>query len=1483
MFFKKACALIAVLAVAAGALTVSAAEYASSGGSASGGGSSAGVQRIVSTIAFKGAEGGGMYTQGARAALDNDEKIEVYHVTNLNDSGEGSFRDAVSKSNRIVVFDVSGYVDLDSNVTIGHDNITILGQTAPGGGICFRSNNIKIGADNVILRYIRFRVGAHDRNGNDTSAQDGLEITDNCRNVIIDHCSVSWGTDENLVAYAVKDVTIQNSIIAESLNQSVHDKGEHSYAAIWGGVNLTIHHNLIATHKSRNPKIGTSETVEMTEGYTDAQTLVDIHNNVFYNWGDKAGYGSENGAYTYIRNNIYRPGPATPAGKRARIFELSVGNKYQTNMLGSVYADGNIIDVEPSDSDYENARKVNENNYQDDLHTGVYVDNKYYDTADKTKAFMSEPEQAYYDYAADYPSDINDVSTVYDYVTANAGATLPKRDAVDTRIIDNVVNRTAPTGSKGSVGLLDDPTDIAGFDGRGYPELETVSREVSEYDSDADGIPDEWEDKMGLDKSNPTDSTKLGPDGYTWLEIYVEEAITNPVESDITVSLDCEDRVYRNGNYVVDIDADIAGTYENIELYCNERKVYCKQVGNQLKTMLPAGENMVTAKLLFNNGEEYVLSPVIYVSVKGTDFEPFTDASYASGIVQTPVGTVGTAVLAGYEDEVLKSIRTAEIDSETGQAIVGSVSEADWRIFIWDSLNGMKPVLTKPSQTEWIVRGGADYDGKEYTLPNNSSLTQNVSGDFKLVTKLGSMTSRYSGIETGLRCGDIKLYKTYDESYKEKLIYNGEEYTGIPADKVKYLEMARTGNTVSLYAGTSLADIESYKVGEAAVSGSVEAGAYVSGDKTTVSMLEMLKLSTEKSEPKAELELVEGQRLLLNGETVDVTVTADNSPITEVWLYLDGKPLTSVDGLYITGTETVSIPVTFITPENGTITAYCFDENLGRGEDSKSVAITQDVTPWTLTDIGADEDDAKSYVLGTNDYTYKIGDSSNGQIGGTADRFAFLNQQFTGNTRLYARLRLQNAKQMGFVLKNDLEPDSVTYYFGANMVDGAVKYQLTKRDTEGGDTEVIYDATADINDKDKAFIVFEKKDNMLNIYKSTNNGDLFKVNTLLTSLEITGIDDSYYMGFGAVSDGICVPDTGWLGIETVGDTSSSWTFDNGLDWLWQLQEANVLRPSWTSDDVAGNTTGMMKLTTDSDYSSGRYVFHEYVPGEGNKFVSAKADVLVSSEDAGINVYLTANSKDTGFKVSFETDGYIYVSGEKTEYTYDINKWYTVSATVDEGLDANKADVMVKEGGGRIAADITDADAVTIREQINTEKKTPVTNGIFFEPIAGKTGTYYIDNVSVDVTDSRIQKTPIGSHFWKFSDSEFDGLSSLANGSEYSGLNIVTGAAIESNNKTIDGVSFSKRYKMGGAGSRTSKCVYFDIPAGTTDIVVYGEPAGSSGTRSIIIDDGETHPTVVTTQTAIHYTHDGDAARVYVYGDSGVNLYGISYETFTITD
>ncbi|MGN1116038.1 MAG: hypothetical protein ACI4TH_05685, partial [Candidatus Ornithomonoglobus sp.] len=836
-------------------------------------------------------------------------------------------------------------------------------------------------------------------------------------------------------------------------------------------------------------------------------------------------------------------------------------------------------------------------------------------------------------------------------------------------------------------------------------------------------------------------------------------------------------------------------------------------------------------------------------------------------------------VIAGYEDGVLQSIRTAEIDPETGLAYTGGVSQEDIRIFVWDSLSGMKPILTKPAQTEWIVTGGADHDGAEYTLPNNSSLTQNVSGDFKLVTKLGSMTSRYSGIETGLRCGDIKLYKTYDESYKEKIIYNGSEYTGIPADKVKYLELSRTGSTVALYAGTSLADLESNKLGEATVSGIAEAGAYVSGAESdiTVSKLETLRLSTVQTSPQAELQLTAGQRLLLTGETVDVTVTPDGSPITEIWLYLDGKPLASKAGLNITAAETVSIPVTFTTPENGTITAYCFDENLGKGEDSADVAITQDVTPWELTDIGASDTDVKSYVLATADYTYKIGNSSNGQIGGTEDKFAYLNQRVSGNMRMYLRL-WQGARQFGVMFRDSLDAGSEYYYFCAEKTDDGFKYRLLKRDSYGGDTQLVEELT--VTD-DKILCMAERLGGRINIYETENNG-IFTVKRLVASTEC-GLEDDYYLGLAAVSDGTVISNAGWVSLEKLDSagTTSLWNFDNGLDWLWQMQDSETLAPMWTSAELAGNETGMMKLAPGSNYTAERYVFHVYTHGEGNKVINAAADVLVNGEDSGINVYLNANSSDRAFAVSFGDDGYIYAGGEKTDYTYDRMKWYTVSYSCDEGLAADTAAVTVREKDGGVIADITEVPVISFRSQSHLKLDAPVTNAIFFEPAAGSEGEYYIDNVSIDVTDSSIQKTVLADHFWNFGSSgEFDGLTALANGGEYAGLYVIGGADIQDYSKTIDGISFSKRYKIGGAGSISKKCVYFEVPAGTTDVTVYGESASSSEARGIVINDGEEHVTSVTSAVSIKYSFTSEEPKtIYVYGNAGINLYGISYETY----
>ena len=1504
------------------------------GGAAAAGANLAESERV---IAFPGAEGGGMYTSGARGALDDGSQIEVYHVTNLNDSGEGSFRDAVSKGNRIVVFDVSGNIELDSNVSISKDNITVLGQTAPGDGICFSDNNIKVGADNVILRYLRFRVGDKDKNGNDTRAQDGMEVTDNCENVIIDHCSVSWGTDENLSAYAVKDVTIQWSIIAEALNQSVHDKGEHSYAAIWGGVNLSVHHNIIATHKSRNPKIGTSETVAMTEGYTDDQTLVDMRNNIIYNWGDKAGYGTENGAKTYIINNIYKPGPATPAGKRSRIFELSIGNKYKENYIGSVYAVGNKIDVESNDSDYANAQKVNANNWQDDLHTGVYVDTKYASLVDKSNMVITEPNAAYKEYEAVYPITTQSAEEAYAAVIEGAGATLPKRDAVDERVISNVINRTAPTGSKGSVGLVDSPIDGMNSDpqnkdlynSKGYPVYNSAPAPL---DSDGDGIPDEWEDKMGLNKSNPNDSTNIGPDGYTWLEIYVEEALTKGQDADVSVAVEPIDEIVTN-EASVELTARVdGGTAAEIEAASGETKIL----------------------------------------------------SYSNGIVSVNMGdgfTGGVAAAASYNaDGTVSDVKSADVNLKTGTANVGEVQGGEkTKVFLWNNLNDMLPLCEEfepsdvPSLAEiqkvqfycndkmvgetssisggkaavtvtglatgdnnivakavksdgtytlsapeqllvigtqnadgWTSAGGAAYDGECFTLQTGSELSRDINGDFKLVIAVDQVSNRASGVKTGIsvsnaNCG-AEIGKWFSPEFAEQVYFNestsgnAQVYSGAGSNAYKYslFEIERIGNTLKLYAGTSLADLENNFVAQTAITGdSLTVKAAVSGSELTVSKLSMLRAITEKTYPQTEIvNISENDRLDLINSSIDVKITPDSSKtiaVDKVWVYLDSKPIGFKD-VNITAQQTINIPLSFTSPQKGTITVYCFDENLGKATDSVNVVISQDGAPWILGDVGYVQGQAQTYAQVTDDYTFKIYSAPGGNISGSADRFGYMYQQFEGNNRMYYRSRLQSSKQFGVVFRNDLDADGVAYYFGGNTdSSGAVKYQLMARTAKGGEMTEVADVTDAVSSNKNLFFIAEKAGDMINIYQTENGATVYTTKTLVASVKAEGLSDKYYMGYGVTGENEGdFADSGWVGLENIASSVesgefnvSSWNFNNGLDWMWQMQEKNVLRPSWTTETVSGNSSGKMKISTTGDYTSERYVFHEYSVGESaTNVISASADVLMSDNEAGLNAYVQVKGGSNAFKVCFAGDGYLYIGDVKTEYAYDAMKWYHISAVCDTGVNADVAKITVTDSSGNVCAELDNVPSVTFREQKNVEKKIPITNAVYFESTGEKTSVYYIDNVSVDVRESSVKKNVLDSHFWNFSTDEFADLTVLAGGQTYSGLGVITGAKIEGSSKEIDGVSFSKRYRIGSGGSTNNKCVYFDVPAGTTDITVYAASDNSSETRKVAINDGTEYATGVTSAgAAVKLTHDGASARIYVYGKEGVSIYGINFETY----
>lgn len=419
-------------------------------------------------LAFPTAEGFGAYSKGGRGG-------QVLFVTNLNDNGEGSLRWAIEQQGpRIVVFSISGTIALKSRLDIKNPYITIAGQTAPGDGICLSDETLIVATHDVIIRYLRVRLGDGKHGQGSKQGKDGISISKG-ENIIVDHCSASWSLDEVLSTSTYRPtlskVTVQWCFITEALNVDGHGFG--SLIRGTGGAKYSYLHNLYAHNHGRNPRPGNYNSNPYTED--PEGLLLDFTNNVLYNWGGgHAGYNADSISVThlnYVNNYLIEGNDSKPTG-----IAYSTGSPYNKS-----YFSGNY--------------------YNDQLPENPW---------NLVKFKSSWTEKNIKDYKQTKPFEtgvikIEKATEAYKRVLNEGGAILPKRDAVDIRIVNDVKNRT---------GKIIKSQEENG----GWPILKSTPAPA---DSDKDGMPDNWEKKNGLSPNDASDRNNVSDEGYTMLEIYL--------------------------------------------------------------------------------------------------------------------------------------------------------------------------------------------------------------------------------------------------------------------------------------------------------------------------------------------------------------------------------------------------------------------------------------------------------------------------------------------------------------------------------------------------------------------------------------------------------------------------------------------------------------------------------------------------------------------------------------------------------------------------------------------------------------------------------------------------------------------------------------------------------------------------------------------------------------------------------------------------
>ena len=530
------------------------------------------ISTMAQTPAFPGAEGHGRFVTGGRGG-------KIFHVTNLNDSGTGSFREAVKSGKRIIVFDVAGVIALKSDLKFA-DNITILGQTAPSPGITLRYYTVQPGSNNII-RFIRIR------RGQEKNINDGADASwqRNKTGIIFDHCSFSWSIDEVASFYDNNNFTMQWCTVAESLTNPGHSKGAHGYGGIWGGKLASFHHNFVGHLMNRGPRFNGARYG--WTGYTNNKEYdtyqwkntvqaenVDFRNCVMYN-AQGTCYGGPGGGQINIVNNYYKAGPShslkgttlnglkvdISTGKergsqdRITLVTLSTQSNSDKNhpelydMTSRYYINGNTTETT------KGSKTANQDWKGVSYDKGVPSQNGEYYSPDAKNfygdavAHTTISGKSCVKIKMDDPAPTGQVTThsaaeAYEKVLAYAGASL-YRDEIDARYMEEA--RTGTAKFKGSItkspGIIDKVADVNGYTEDNFGK---GSRPAS-FDSDKDGIPDEWEKTNGLNPNDASDALTYSLDAkgyYTNIEVYANSLVENIMKAENQDALSGVDEYY---------------------------------------------------------------------------------------------------------------------------------------------------------------------------------------------------------------------------------------------------------------------------------------------------------------------------------------------------------------------------------------------------------------------------------------------------------------------------------------------------------------------------------------------------------------------------------------------------------------------------------------------------------------------------------------------------------------------------------------------------------------------------------------------------------------------------------------------------------------------------------------------------------------------------------------------------------------------------